>query len=731
MVRSFHISLALIASFQLIGQDVFEATLIDTRAQAEDYAPVLRDSGFVMCSIRETAGGAIGFTDATTDLPLSDLYWVPYKDGVAGHPVLFSANLATPVNEGPAAFEPSGTTICYTRNTVLPRKLSNLRNANGQLGLFFSDLQAGIWSEPRAFAHNSTKHSVMHPAFGPEGNTLYFTSDMEGGYGGMDLYRCSREADGWSAPVNLGPMVNTAANEVFPTIDHLGILRFSSDREGGLGRLDLYSCAPSDNGWDRPTALPEPINSSANDVCYGPDPFGPGALFSSDRTGADRIYQARRTVPKFRDCTEQRTNNYCYAARTRAMAVTKDLPLEHVWDMGDGTRVTGSVVEHCYARPGRYEIRSMLVDRNSGDVFHVLRSNELVIEDIEQAFVTAPDTVRTGRAMELGSMRSNTSGKAIGEYHWDFGDGSLGTGPRTQHRYAQAGTYTVRLDLILNPRADGTILNQCNTKRVVVIDRFRDQEDMAVVATYQDALGNTHSFDYQELPFDNMGLDLALGEDASFSVELFASRHRLSLDDPRFTEIRKFYPVIERFDPERGMYSYSVGSSKTVADLYDVFRKVKELDFLDAEVFALKEEKLIDMSRLGLASAEELTHSKLRTNAIHFAFRSAALEAGSEPVLEQVTALMGQYPQLQVVIEAHTDDVGGSEYNMELSQQRAASVVDHLVANGIDPERLLPIGHGKNQPIASNRTEKGRGLNRRVEFRMVMKGEEQAFQKTR
>jgi len=78
---------------------------------------------------------------------------------------------------------------------------------------------------------------------------------------------------------------------------------------------------------------------------------------------------------------------------------------------------------------------------------------------------------------------------------------------------------------------------------------------------------------------------------------------------------------------------------------------------------------------------------------------------------------------LQLVIEAHTDDIGSRQYNIELSQQRAASVVEYLAGQQVADERLLPIGHGKNQPIASNKTEEGRSLNRRVEFRMVVKGD--------
>jgi OOP family OmpA-OmpF porin len=213
--------------------------------------------------------------------------------------------------------------------------------------------------------------------------------------------------------------------------------------------------------------------------------------------------------------------------------------------------------------------------------------------------------------------------------------------------------------------------------------------------------------------------------DVVFAVELFASKERVSLDDPKFVEIRKHYRVVERFDPVRAVYTYSVGETKNIEELYKVFQKVKELQFMDAEVHQLKIEKLMDLSTLDFASLQDLDHTKLRTNAIHFAFKSAELGEGSDAVLEQLTGLLRQHPELELVIEAHTDDIGSTGYNIELSQQRAQNVQAYLEAQGVSGDRLVPIGHGKNQPIASNRTEEGRSLNRRVEFRMTVKGDRQ------
>lgn len=701
------------------AQEVHEVRPLRIQPPGEDYAPVYLDSGIVICSVRDAAN-PVGFVDSETSKPLSDLYYVPLKDGQAGLPVLFSANLATPVNEGPAAFTEGNMVICFTRNQTLPKKLRNMRDANGQLGLFFSRLRDGIWGEPAAFEHNNPSYSIVHPAFSKDGSRLYFASDMPGGIGGMDIYVSERHDGAWSAPRNLGPGINSVGNDVYPRILLDGSLALSSDRLGGAGGLDILVSRPTSEGWEKPSFLPAPVNGPSNDYAYESMPDGYTALFTSDRAGADAIMVDKRTVPLFRDCAQQQRNNYCYSFRRRPHAASSAIPVDHYWDMGDGTRIKGYLAQHCYAEPGHYEVRSLLIDRKSGDVFHTLSNNSLDIADINQAWVASQDTVRTGRKLELDGMMSNLPGMKAAEYHWDMGDGTRLEGVRQQHAFKAPGIYEVKLDVLSYPGSDGAISNRCNSKIVVVIDRFKDHEDMTVVATYQDAFGKTHSFEYQELPFDDASLEGEQLSDVVFSVQLFASKDRVDLDDARFTEIKKHYRVVERYDPKLAVYTYSVGETQSASELYQVFKKVKELQFLDAEVFALRVEQLLDLSQLDLARLEDLNHKKLRTNAIHFAFNSATLEAGSEEVLSQIEHLLRQYPELNLVIEAHTDDVGSRQFNLGLSQERAMSVVHHLTAHGVEEGRLVPVGHGKNQPIASNKTEEGRSANRRVEFRMVV-----------
>lgn len=94
----------------------------------------------------------------------------------------------------------------------------------------------------------------------------------------------------------------------------------------------------------------------------------------------------------------------------------------------------------------------------------------------------------------------------------------------------------------------------------------------------------------------------------------------------------------------------------------------------------------------------------------------ATIKAESTPILNEVVALLKNDAALKLSVEGHTDNVGDKRANVELSKQRAASVVKYLIDNGIDNRRLKSDGKGDSAPVADNRTEDGRAKNRRVEL---------------
>lgn len=106
----------------------------------------------------------------------------------------------------------------------------------------------------------------------------------------------------------------------------------------------------------------------------------------------------------------------------------------------------------------------------------------------------------------------------------------------------------------------------------------------------------------------------------------------------------------------------------------------------------------------------------VRIREVNFAFDSAKLTSGGKYILDAYIHILSSYPNMKVEIGGHTDDIGPEDYNQELSEQRAQSVADHLLARGVAKERIKRVvGYGETKPLASNDSPENRALNRRVE----------------
>ncbi|MDA9835882.1 OmpA family protein [Flavobacteriales bacterium] len=143
-------------------------------------------------------------------------------------------------------------------------------------------------------------YMYAHPALSPDGNTLYFTSDMLGGFGGMDIWKSEKINGTWKSPENLGGVVNTTSDEAFPTMRHNDTLYFSSNGHLGLGGLDIvYATRSNGNEWEKVfDSFPSPINSSRDDFGLQLDPYGVGGIFASDREGIDGLYHFESYNPE-------------------------------------------------------------------------------------------------------------------------------------------------------------------------------------------------------------------------------------------------------------------------------------------------------------------------------------------------------------------------------------------------------------------------------------------------
>jgi len=180
--------------------------------------------------------------------------------------------------------------ICFTSdsNTVYFTKNMNRSNAVYQLEIWSASKVNGKWENFTKLDFNNNKASNTHPAVSKDGNRLYFVSDQEGGFGGMDLYFVEKLTDGnWGSPINAGKIVNTSGNELFPIFSD-GKFYISSDGHDGIGGLDIYNVNIKNDNIIEVKNEGYPVNSSYDDMSYSK--IGQKGYFVSNRYSSDDIF---------------------------------------------------------------------------------------------------------------------------------------------------------------------------------------------------------------------------------------------------------------------------------------------------------------------------------------------------------------------------------------------------------------------------------------------------------
>jgi len=218
-------------------------------------------------------------------------------------------------HRGPVVFTANHNRIYYTRTSNtgtglsiaapgtehpdLGKKKSRILFIN-HLEIWYADRNAKGWSKPHRFPYNDARrYSVGHPALSADEKTLFFSSDMPGTLGGMDIFSSAILGDStFAKPVDLGKRINTTGNELFPSMQADSTLFFASDGRVGLGGLDIYHTRLQNGSWAEPVNMGTPVNSAGDDFDF--QPFGSrsdSGFLASNRSGGlgnDDIYSFTR-----------------------------------------------------------------------------------------------------------------------------------------------------------------------------------------------------------------------------------------------------------------------------------------------------------------------------------------------------------------------------------------------------------------------------------------------------
>ena len=331
----------------------------------DEFSPVFYKGGIVFCS-NERNYSLVGYKDEQNRL--FKIFFVT-KRGSNGwnHPKILAKEITTTVNDGPATFNEKGNIIYYTRNNSIENVLRNISDTSNKLGIYSAELIDGIWTNIKPFDYNNPHYSLCTPALTPDGDRIYFSSDMPGGNGGMDLYYCERHNNSWDKPVNLGPLINTNKNESFPFACKYGKLFFASDGLKGFGGKDLFYTQQINGDWIVPVHLDSAINSPADDFGILVDSTLENGYFSTNRLKTDDIFSFSSAPVEFTSCDTAKENKYCFTFYDEKQQLLDTVKAIYQWTFGDGIIHIGKEVRHCFPGPGKYSVSLTIIDGLTGD----------------------------------------------------------------------------------------------------------------------------------------------------------------------------------------------------------------------------------------------------------------------------------------------------------------------------------------------------------------------------
>jgi len=209
---------------------------------------------------------------------LDDIYYTIFKDNKWQKPKKIGSKINTTASDIMGCLSPSGTELYF------------FREVRSTYDIFVSKMnKRKKWLAPEKLGPEiNTKDNEVYPFITADGNTMLFSSDRPGGYGGYDIYMSEKRSNGeWGPPINLGSDVNSDKDEVCPVLLPDGTLYFSSDGQGTMGGFDIFMTTISDDGlWTKPENMGYPLNTAFDDLNFTiTTPDGKKGYYSSAKSG--------------------------------------------------------------------------------------------------------------------------------------------------------------------------------------------------------------------------------------------------------------------------------------------------------------------------------------------------------------------------------------------------------------------------------------------------------------
>lgn len=656
-------------------------TNINTKAS--DFAAVPYEKGLVYTSARRR-----GFFSRAKDLQTNtifyDLYYAEPKVGKQ-KPIVkgLSGKVNTRFHDGPAVFSKDGKTMYFTRSNFVDGKVKKDKTGKNNLKVLKATLNGSKWGDVEVLGFNNDEYSCGHPALSPDGNVLIFASDKPGGFGGTDLYQVRKQGDSWSEPENMGPRVNTARDELFPSFDPEGTLFFASDGHAGMGGLDVFALRESDDGSIKIENMGYPLNSEMDDFGISWIKRRPRGYVSSNRPGGlgrDDVWQFSRKTRITIEIVDSRTKDKVPNAnvvildqngRQSSYATDDEGKIKHYGDWNQNYQVTVTKDE--------YDPRKEMVRT----------TNISPTENLEVSLEINPSTMFT----ISGIVKDKTNGQPI-----EGADIRLvGNGPESRVQTDSEGKYESDLEE--------------ENEYFVVVTKKGYTAGVKTLTTK----GKTEPEDFE------VNFELNPGKYLLVDGRVIRKDNRAPLADAVVraiaTELRKeLQSMSSRSD---GRFIMSLNPE---VDQYLLIGSKER--FFSSRVELPKPVNLPNDTTIN-ATIEMVRYEEgALVKLIYFDYDKSSIRRDASKELYEIIFFLLDNPEAMVELSTHTDSRGGNVYNNKLSQSRADSAVYFIVERGVAKERITAKGYGESKLVNKcrdgvNCTEEQHQANRRAEVKVT------------
>jgi outer membrane protein OmpA-like peptidoglycan-associated protein/tetratricopeptide (TPR) repeat protein len=270
---------------------LYEIAKSELSSDKTDFGALLTNNNTVYFA---TSRNLVGSTNGRNEEPFLDIYSATYTAEGTFTDVAPLESINTKWHDGPVTLTSDGVTMFYGSESFNEKEFTKDKDKNAKFGrmyLFKATNENGKWVNSKPLPFNNKSYDARNPSISQDGTTLYFSSNMPGGFGGEDIWKVTVNADQYGEPENLGEKVNTASNESFPFIADDNVLFFSSNGKTGFGGLDIFKIDLNQEA--EAINVGEPVNTSKDDFAFTYNSSRKVGFFASNRDGIDNIYSAK------------------------------------------------------------------------------------------------------------------------------------------------------------------------------------------------------------------------------------------------------------------------------------------------------------------------------------------------------------------------------------------------------------------------------------------------------